>query len=103
MVFVYSYNMDVTQLGNMLKSKTRVNILRILDDKSLRAIDVYNQYKALFKKDAKHREFIYKELERLVDSGILDKKYDNEIKGITYTLKFRMVSVNLLNGEVNTK
>lgn len=94
--------MDVTQLGNMLKSKTRVNILKILDEKSLRAIDVYNQYKILFKKDAKHREFIYKELERLVDAGILDKKYDNEIKGITYTLKFRIVSVNLLNGEVVT-
>ena len=77
-----------------------MNILRILSDKSLRAIDVYNLYKTTFKKDAKHREFIYKELERLVEAGMLDKKYDKEIKGITYTLKFSKVSVNLLDGEV---
>jgi Fe2+ or Zn2+ uptake regulation protein len=92
--------MEVTDLGNMLKSKTRINILRILDRKSLRAIDVYNQYKILFKDDAKHREFIYKELERLVEAGILDKKYDKELKGITYTLRFHRVSINLLSGEV---
>ena len=95
--------MEVTKLGNMLKSRTRINILKILDKKNLRAIDVYNQYKTIFKKDAKHREFIYKELERLVDADILDKKYNNEIKGITYSLKFHTASINLLNGEVVTE
>jgi len=94
--------MEVTQIGNMLKSRTRINILKILDEKSLRAIDVYNQYRILYKKEAKHREFIYKELERLVEAGLLDKKYDREVKGITYTLKFHKVSVNLLSGEVAT-
>jgi len=86
----------------MLKSKTRVNILKILDEKSLRAIDVYKEYKALFKADAKHREFIYKEMERLVEAGILEKKYNTEIKGITYKLRFKKISIDLLSGEVIT-
>lgn len=94
--------MNVNQIGNMLKSKTRVNILKILDDRSLRAIDVYNEYKALFKANAKHREFIYKELERLVESGILEKKYNADIKGLTYKLKFKKISINLLSGEIAT-
>ena len=92
--------MQVTHLGNALRSQTRVNILKILDKNSLRAIDVYNKYKALFRNEAKHREFIYKELERLVDTGLLDKEYNRKIKGITYTLKFHNVCVNLLTGDV---
>lgn len=92
--------MEVTQLGNALRSQTRVNILKILGKKSLRAIDVYNEYKVLYRDEAKHREFIYKELERLVDAGILDKGYDRKIKGITYTIKLQKVCVNLLTGEV---
>jgi len=95
--------MEVTQIGNILRSRTRVNILRILGEKSLRAVDVYKEYKTTFKKEAKHREFIYKELERLVESGILDKKYDREIKGITYNMKVKKITVNLLNGEIETE
>ena len=91
--------MEVTRLGNALRSQTRINIIKILGKSSLRAIDVYNKYKVLFRDDTKHREFIYKELERLVDAGILDKRYDMKIKGIVYTLKFHKVCVNLLTGE----
>lgn len=92
--------MEVTRIGNALRSQTRVNILSILGKNSLRAVDVYNKYKVLFKDEPKHREFIYKELERLVDAGLLDKRYDRKIKGITYTVKFHKVCVNLLTGEV---
>lgn len=95
--------MKVTLIGNMLKSKTRMNILKILDGKSLRAVDVYNQYASQFKDDAKHREFIYKELERLVEAGMLEKTYDMDIKGITYKLKFKKVIIDLLSGEVTTE
>jgi len=95
--------MEVTHLGNALRSQTRINILKILGKSSLRAIDVYNRYKVLFRDETKHREFIYKELERLVDVGILDKKYNKKIKGITYTLMFHKVCVDLLTGEVTVK
>jgi len=95
--------MEVTHLGNALRSQTRVNILKILGKKSLRAIDVYNEYKVLFSNDAKHREFIYKELERLVDAGILDKRYDRNTKGIIYALRFQKIHIDLITGEVTAE
>lgn len=95
--------MKVTDLGNALRSQTRLNILKILDKKSLRAIDVYNEYKVLFSSDAKHRESIYKELERLVDAGILNKRYDRNKKGIIYALRFQTIHIDLITGEVTAK
>lgn len=95
--------MEVTHLGNALRSQTRVNILKILGRKSLRAIDVYREYKTLFSDDAKHREFIYKELELLVDAGLLDKRYDRNTKSIIYTLRFQKISIDLIAGEVTAE
>jgi thiamine pyrophosphokinase len=92
--------MKITSIGNALRSQTRVNILKTLGKDNLRAIDVYQKYNEIFPKNPKHREFIYKELERLVNAGILDKKYDKKIKGLTYNLKHQIILIDLLKGEI---
>jgi uncharacterized protein YqgQ len=92
--------MEIATIGQALRSQTRVNILKILGGDCLRAIDVYSKYNDTFPDDAKHREFIYLELERLVKAGILDKEYDKETKMIIYSLRYHQIRLNLLTGEV---
>lgn len=92
--------MQITDLGNAIRNPTRVKILKIIDDKHLRAIDVYRE---LSKTQKIHRESVYKELELLVKLGILGKQYDDKRKGIVYFLKVRVVNVDLSKGEVFVK
>ncbi|MEM2506533.1 MAG: transcriptional repressor [Nitrososphaeria archaeon] len=92
--------MHITDLGNAIRSNTRIRILKIINDKHLRAIDVY---KEIVKFQKIHRESVYKELELLVKYGLLDKKYDATKKAIVYTLKIRAVNIDLAKGEIMVK
>jgi Fe2+ or Zn2+ uptake regulation protein len=92
--------MQITDLGNAIRSSTRVKVLKIIDNKSLRAIDVY---KEISKVQKIHREAVYKELELLVKLGLLDKKYDATKKALVYTLKIHTVNIDLSKGEIITR
>jgi len=89
--------MKITDLGNAIRSYTRVTILKIIGDSELRAIDVYKEFTKLRKI---HRESIYKELELLVKFGLLDKFYNANKKAIVYALKFHTVCIDLTRGKV---
>jgi len=92
--------MQITSLGNAIRSDTRVKILKIIGDRQLRAIDIYKEFTKIKKI---HRESIYKELELLVKLGLLDKKYNANKKAIVYALKFRTITIDLASGEVAIK
>lgn len=92
--------MQITDLGNAIRSNTRIKILKIIGSKHLRAIDVY---KEIVKFQKIHRESVYKELELLVKFGLLDKKYDASKKAIVYALKIHEIRIDLTKGEILVK
>lgn len=63
------------------------------------AIDTYQEYRKKYR-DQKHRESIYRELEKLTKSGILRKYYDSEKKELVYRLSSEKLSIDLNKGIV---
>ena len=52
--------------------------------------------------DVKYRETVYRALEKLVDSGLVEKCYIKE-KGLCYKLAVKIVKIDLTKGEVETQ
>lgn len=63
------------------------------------AIDAYQEYRKKYR-DKKHRESIYRELEKLTKSGILQKYYNSEKKELVYKLSSERLFIDLSNGTV---
>lgn len=92
--------MDLLIVSKMLGSVTRLNLLRILaKNVNLSAIEIYRSYNNQFKK--KRRETLYKELERLADSGLVEKKYLKNKKKLVYNLSITKINIDLNNFEIN--
>ena len=88
-------------LGKALSSNTRLNILKILSKFSrLSSIEVYRKFITEFGEKNIRRETIYKELENLLSSGIIDKEYDKGEKKLFYILKFKQIIFDLSNFEI---
>jgi DNA-binding transcriptional ArsR family regulator len=91
--------MDVTEVGKSLSNETRVKILRLLSDGPRASIETYQKYEKRYG-EGKHRETIYRELENLVDVGILKKEYNETAGQIEYRLKHECLLVELDEGIV---
>jgi len=92
--------MKIVKIGKALSSKTRLRILNLLDEKELSAIETYRRYKDKFNSN-KHRETIYRELEKLVEANLVNKKYEDKNKKIIYSLKARKIEIDVLEKKVN--
>jgi Fe2+ or Zn2+ uptake regulation protein len=91
---------DICKLAKILSSETRLRLIKILsNEKRLSAVEVYNIYKRLYD-DVKHRESIYRELEKLVDVKILTKEYDKRMKKLVYKLHTKEIIIDLLNLQI---
>ena len=95
--------MEAVDIGRALKSQTRINIMKILSGRKLRAIDVFNEYRRRFPEKSRHRESIYTELELLLKLGILDKAYEIKRKGVVYTLKAQVIKIDLGDASVSVE
>jgi len=93
---------DVSDLGTALSNPTRVNLLRLLGDSSYDASEAHKAYNQTFE-ETKHRESIYRELEKLVDSGLVRKDYDQEEKQLVYSLQYTSVEVDLRSGNIDMR
>lgn len=92
--------MDAVDAGKALSNNTRVRLLQILSDESLSATEAKEKHNTRFDEDTR-RESIYRELEKLVELGFLNKDYDSEEKSLVYTLRFDSITVYLDSGEVS--
>jgi Fe2+ or Zn2+ uptake regulation protein len=92
--------LEAVDVGRALKSQTRVNIMKILSGRKLRAIDVFNEYRRKFPEKPRHRESIYTELELLLELGMLNKAYEIKRKGVVYSLKAQVIKVDLGSASV---
>lgn len=91
--------MDVTEVGKALSNETRVNILRLLDDDSYSSIETFERYEAEYA-EGKRRETVYRELENLVEAGLLTKEYNQTAGQIEYELRFQRLLIDLGDGTV---
>jgi len=82
-----------------LGSETRLRILRLLANKKLSAANVYREYVRNFH-DRMHRESIYRALEKLVNAEILNKEYDEKEKEIVYGLRYKKLTIDLVNQRI---
>lgn len=98
----YILLMDITELGKAVSSKTRVRILQLLSENSYTASGLHKKYIDEFDDD-KHRESIYRELENLVDLGLLEKEYESKNSSLIYRLEDLRYIVDLSESEVNPK
>lgn len=88
--------MDVTEIGKALSSETRIKILRLLAESPQSSIETYEQYERKYE-EGKHRETIYRELENLVEAGLLAKEYNQATSQIEYSFKHQQLLVDLSN------
>jgi len=86
--------MQLNELAKALSSETRLKIIKILSERELSALEVYEAYERAYK-EGKHRESIYRELEKLVEANILKKVYNEKEKKIVYKLAIQKIIVDL--------
>lgn len=91
--------MNIEAVGTALSNSTRVRLLRILSDSSHTASSAHREYDRRFS-DGKHRESVYRELEKLVERGLVDKHYETESKELRYSLRCRRLELDLGESEV---
>jgi Fe2+ or Zn2+ uptake regulation protein len=84
-----------------LNSELRREILKIISKEAMPVIQVLEELKKR-KFDVKYRESVYRALEKLVDSGLVEKCYIKE-KGLCYQLKAKIVKIDLTKGEMETQ
>lgn len=91
--------MEITKVGKAVSNPTRVNILKLLCSQPYSASELHRQYIEEYDDD-KHRESIYRELEKLQDFGLVEKKYESDKKSLYYEIKSTKITINLQNLEV---
>jgi len=84
-----------------LNSELRREILKIISKEPMPVIQVLEELKKR-KFDVKYRESVYRALEKLVDSGLVEKCYIKN-KGLCYKLKVKIVKIDLSKGEVEAQ
>jgi len=90
--------MDTDKVLKALNSQLRREILKIISDEPMNVMLVLKELNNKGLK-VKYRETIYRALEKLVDSGLVEKFYNRE-KGLCYKLKAKTIKIDLTKGEI---
>jgi len=90
---------NVSNISQRLSSETRLKIIKILMDRDLTVKEVRDIYERKHERDIR-RESIYRELEKLRDSGLVKKEYYEEQKNFRYSLSYKIIKIDLDEMEV---
>jgi len=90
--------MDFEKAVFALKNNLRRNILQLLSEKPMTAVEISI---ALGNKAPKYRQSINRSLEILRECQLVKKEYDEEKKSLCYSLKHAKLIINLRNMEMN--
>ncbi len=93
--------MEIDNAVSALSSKLRREILKIISKEPMTVIQVLEELRKR-KFYVKYRESVYRALEKLVDSELVEKCYIKE-KGLCYKLKVKIVKIDLTKGEIETQ
>ena len=91
--------MEVIAVGKALSSETRIRILRLLSERARLSSETFERYGEEYD-DEKRRETIYRELENLVETGLLAKEYNETAGRIEYRLRNRRLLFDLESSTV---
>lgn len=91
--------MDVTSVAHALSSETRVRLLALLHQQPMTSSDAFDVYQATFD-SPKYRESIYRELENLVEAGLVEKRYESGEKRLMYVVEQDIVCFDLETSNV---
>jgi Fe2+ or Zn2+ uptake regulation protein len=93
--------METDKVISALNSELRREILKIISKEPMPVVQVLEELKKR-KYDVKYRESVYRALEKLVDSGLVEKCYIKN-KGLCYKLKVKIVKIDLSKSEVEAQ
>jgi Fe2+ or Zn2+ uptake regulation protein len=85
--------MDVNKIIGALNSGLRREILSILSKQPMTVLQVLEELKKRIG-GVRYRETVYRALERLVDSGLVEKYYEKE-KGLCYKLVSNCITIRI--------
>ena len=91
--------MEIDKVIAALDSKLRREILSIMSEKPMTVIQVFEELKKR-KIEVKYRETVYRALEKLVDSGLIEKYYEKE-KGLCYKVSLTSITIDITKGTVS--
>lgn len=91
--------MDVNKVIGALNSGLRREILSILSKQSMTVLQVLEELKRRTD-GVRYRETVYRALERLVDSGLVEKYYEKE-KGLCYKLVSNCITIRIEKDSVD--
>lgn len=91
--------MEIAEIAQALSSKTRVRLLHIVSKRSMTSSDAHEQYQEKYSSPTR-RESIYRELENLVDSGLVTKEYRGDQKELVYTTSYDGIYFDIPNMDV---
>ena len=92
--------MNPEEVAQALGSRHRLAILRILSGRPrATAAEVHSAFRERF--GGRHRESIYRDLERLVAAELVEKRYDAKRKALVYSLRIRSAKFVFSDGTVH--
>lgn len=91
--------MDANKVIGALNSGLRREILSILSKQPMTVLQVLEESKRRTS-SVRYRETVYRALERLVDSGLVEKYYEKE-KGLCYRLASNHITIEITKDSVD--
>lgn len=91
--------MDFHKIISALDSEIRQEIVKILGRGPGTVAEIFQEIKKNGKVSVMYRESIYRALEKLVSSDLVEKYYDKE-KGICYKLSKRKIKLDIVERTV---
>jgi Fe2+ or Zn2+ uptake regulation protein len=92
--------METDKVVSALNSELRREILKIISREPMTVIQVLEELRKR-KFEVKYRESVYRALEKLFNSGLVEKCYIKE-RGLCYKLKASLIIIDLTKGTTET-
>jgi hypothetical protein len=90
---------DIDKINHLIGNKLKLELCFILSDKKLSLNEVVLLYEQKFKKK-KYRETVFRALDEMLKSKLIEKTYDSDRKKIQYGLIITGLQFNFINGHV---
>lgn len=91
--------MDITDVANVLNTHTRVRLLRLVTQQPLTSSEAHQIYTQKYSSPTR-RESIYRELEKLAETKLVAKEYQNEQKQLVYFGTTEEIQIDIVENKV---
>jgi DNA modification methylase len=88
---------EVLEVAKALSSETRLNLIKVIGNNNLSLPEIEERFKLL--DDSIYRESLYRALEKLVETNILHKKFNDIKKRYEYALKQKQITLNIVTDD----